>query len=441
VKRQALLVAGVVAFAAALVAPQAASAATAAPAAPTAVAVTGTPSLDATVTWAPPHSTPSAITGYTVSITPAERQPNHGVDALPASARSDRFGDLTAGTTYTFAVRSVSRTGTGSPVRATYTAPLPQSFYGLSATGAVERFPLSGGAGTVIVPSCGSGYAVDDVGDVVVPATGGTSLVVYPASGGAGRTIATGLSITGGLQFDVPGDLFFQSGSNIVELPATGAPQRTVGPFVGPWTVSADGTVTTITSGDLYAGFITAVTTYSPSGTVTTRQLADPLQEFASAIEVDGHGNVFFVASAVGPQWTGWYELPAGSTTESIVDGTLLDENGAAYQGGFVEVHDAAFCSTTGNPALRCTQAQFAITTRTSVAPDGTKTDLPASGFELGSFTTGVDHVGAVDDAGDLLATVPGGDTPGLWLVPASGGAAKLVDAGQFTQLRVNWSE
>ena len=418
----------------------AAAAAAAVPSAPSTVAVTGTASLDATVTWAPPRRSPAAITGYTVTMTPAERQPHHGVDTLPASARSDRYGDLTAGRTYTFAVRSVGRSGTSSPVRVTYTAPLPQSFYGLSGTGAVERFPLSGGAGTVVVPSGGSGYTVDDVGDVIVPATGGTSIVDYPASGGAAHTIATGLSITGGLQIDVAGDVFFQSGSNVVELPVTGAAQRTVGPVLGPWTLSADGTVTTISAGGLYAGNITTVASYSPSGVTTTRTLSETLQEFASAIEVDGHGNVFFVASAVGPQWTGWYEVPAGSTTPSIVNGKLLDENGAAYQGGFVEVHDAAFCSFTGAPSTRCTQAQYAVTTRTAVAADGTLSSVPASGFEIGSLATGVDHVGAADAAGDLVVDVPGGDTPGLWLVPAAGGAATRIDPGQFSQLQVNWS-
>jgi hypothetical protein len=441
VKRQALVLAGVVALAAALAVPaQTASAAGAVPSAPTSVAVTGTAALDATVTWSAPKTTTAPITGYTVTISPAQRQPNHGVDTLAASARSDRFGALTAGTTYSFVVRAVGRNGASSPVTVTYTAPLPQSFYGLSATGAVVRFPLSGGAGSTVVPSGGSGYAVDDIGDVLVPATGGTSIVLYPASGGAAKTVATGLSITGGLQIDVAGDVFFQSGSNIVELPVTGAAQRTVGAYIGPWTVSSDGTVTTITPGGTFAGMITAVVSYSPSGATTTRTLSSPLQEAATAIRLDGHGNVFFLTAAAGPNWLGWTELPAGSLDTQIVTGSILNELGATYQGGFVEVHDARYCSGTSSPATRCTQAEFAITTRLSVAPDGTQTSIPASGFEIQALGQNATEPGAADDAGDLLVVVASGDTPGLWLVPAAGGAAKRVDAGQFTQLQVNWS-
>lgn len=103
--------------------------------APTAVRVAGSGS-DADVTWSPPRSGAN-VTGYKVTIRPAESQPDAGVDRLPASARRDHFGDLHIGTTYTFAVRAIAARGTGAAVairyRATTPAPTAQSLFALDA--------------------------------------------------------------------------------------------------------------------------------------------------------------------------------------------------------------------------------------------------------------------------------------------------------------------
>jgi hypothetical protein len=412
------------------------------PSVPTAVAVSGTASLDATVTWSAPTGG-GRVTGYSVAITPAEQQPNDGVDTLSPAARSDRFGALTAGTTYSFAVRAVGRAGSSAPVAVTYTAPksapATQYAYALSTTGAVERFPVSGGAGTVVVPSGGSGYTTDDNGDVFVPGNGGESIVMYPASGSS-RTIATGLSIAGGLQMDVAGNLYFVSGSSIRELPVTGGAQRSIGTNLGTWYVAADGTVTTTSTSVAN----TAVVTYpAGDGAATTRTLTTPGPAgYAQAITGDAHGDVFInISAAGGAGYTGWYELAPGSSALTAVDPETLFEAGGANGDGFVMLRSTSWCTAPGEdfpgPGGTTCVPDRGVADRYTLGADGTTTRTAMSGLTLGGKDERKANVGAVDAAGDLFVNIPSGPTTGLYRVSATGDVTQL-DPGQFTQLQVS---
>ena len=66
-----------------------------------------------------------------------------------------------------------------------------------------------------------------------------------------------------------------------------------------------------------------------------------------------------------------------------------------------------------------------------------------ASGTTVERTTSGVTaegrgvHIGAADAEGDLFFVVGSGSTPGLWRLPAAGGAAEQVAPGYFPTLLV----
>ncbi|QSB24317.1 hypothetical protein [Curtobacterium sp. 24E2] len=66
-----------------------------------------------------------------------------------------------------------------------------------------------------------------------------------------------------------------------------------------------------------------------------------------------------------------------------------------------------------------------------------------ASGATTERTTSGITangrapYVGATDAQGDVFVAIDGGATPGLWRVPASGGAAQQLSSAQYSRLLV----
>ncbi|MGN8050902.1 fibronectin type III domain-containing protein [Curtobacterium sp. 22159] len=416
------------------------------PGAPTSVTVTGAAD-SATVTWGKPRSR-ARVTGWQVVVTPAEHQPDHGVDRLPASARSDRFGALTPRTTYTFAVRALGARGAGSATSVRYTAPAvtttTQSLFALDAAGDVVRFPTSGSGALRTVATDGAGFTADDVGDVFTPSADRTSILLHPADGSAVRTLATGLHLTADLRSDAAGNLYWiDSVTGVVDrLPVTGgAPQAWVhfGPapnssYTTLWAVGRDGTVST------WAGTVSSavVTTASPSGAVTTRTVtpgAAGVLGYVRALLADTHGNLFFDWSSPGGAGSFiWAALPAGATSPVSAEPKLAFEYGAVGDDTFSLLQSAGWCTSPAEYSPAGCGADRSVTSLVVRSADGTTVTKAVSGLTAGSRGA---NVGAADDDGDVFVDIDSGPTPGLWRVPAAGGAAERLSSAQYSRLLV----
>ncbi|MFJ7288051.1 fibronectin type III domain-containing protein [Curtobacterium sp. NPDC098951] len=408
------------------------------PGAPTSVRVTGAAD-SATVTWGRPGSG-AKVTGWRVTVSPAEQQPDGGVDRLPATARSDRFGDLTASTTYTFSVRAVGSRGAGKAVSVRYTAPgsvrTVQSLYALDGTGSVVRFPVSGtGAPTTIAPN-GAGFTADDVGDVFVPSGDRTSIVMYPAGGAAPRTVATGLHLGADLRSDVAGNLYWVDSSTgaITKLPVTGAAPRAIIPSAGTgWAVGRDGTVSAVTFGR--AGADSTVVSVSPSGARTTRSFPETGYRVFAGVLADGHGNLYLNYTATGASGaSGWVLLAAGSSTLTAADDRLAFDYAATTTRSLLIAKSAEWCAAPADSSPTGCSADKTITSVVSRNADGSVAERVTSGVKAQGRGL---WIGAADEAGDLFIDVRAGATPGLWRLDAAGGVAQRLSAGAFTRLLV----
>lgn|GEM_PF-2045581 len=415
------------------------------PGTPTSVSVTGT-ATDADVTWGLPRSD-AKVLGWAVTVRPAEHQPRHGVDLLRASARSDHFGDLTAGTTYSFTVRAVGTRGPGPAATVRYQpvapAPVGQSLFALDAAGNVVRYPTTGtGTPTTIAPN-GAGYTANDEGDVFVPSADRTAIVMYPEGGGAAQTIATGLHLTADLRTDLTGNLYWVDSvtGGVVRLARAGGPAT---PWVsfGPvpnsgtttlWAVGRDGTVSTWTSTTTTA----SVVTRTPAGTTTTRTIssgATGVFGYVRALLADAHGGLYIDWSSPGGAGSYiWAALPAGATTWVSAEPRLAFEYGATNSSSFRLLQSKEWCTSPAENSGQCS-VDRSIPSLLVRALDGTTSSVPVSGLTAGSRGS---NVGAADEAGDVFIDVDQAPTAGLWRVPAAGGAAQQLSTAQFSRLLV----
>lgn len=418
------------------VTPAVAAPSSALPGAPTSVQVSGSGD-GAAVTWSPPRSG-AMPTGWRVTISPATNQPGHGVDRLPANARSDRFGWIRAGVTYSFSVRATTAHGTGPEVRLRYTAPrttaVAQSLFALDASGALVRFPTSGTGTARTVTAAGAGYAADDVGDVFVPSADRTSILFHPARGGAARVLATGLHLTADLRSDVAGNVYWVDSVSgaVMKLGLKGGSVSTVLPSSGTaWTVGRDGTVSAFTTTSNGG----TVATASPQGTVTTRTVAaangTPIGYFAGLL-ADGRGTLYVSYRAFGGSYYhGWWSLTPGSSTLVQVDTRLAYQYSATNDDSLVLGQSGQWCPALSeeSPINPCV-VDHTVTHLWSQNASGVTKDVATSGVLARS--NGL-WIGAADTAGDLFVDADSG----LWRIPATGGPAKQLSTAQWSRLLV----
>jgi len=420
------------------VSPAVAAPSSALPGAPTSVQVSGAGD-GATLTWSPPRSG-ATPTGWRVTVSPGAGQPGHGVERLPATARSDRFGSIRAGTTYRFSVRATTSRGAGPEVRVRYTAPkntaVAQSLFALDASGALVRFPTTGRGAPRTVAAAAAGYTADDIGDVFVPSADGTSILFHPAGGGAPRVLATGLHLTPDLRSDVAGNLYWVDSVSgaITKLPVKGAPTVVLPSRGSYWAVGRDGTVSawsaTLTGG--------TVVSASPQGVVRTRTVGpanDMAIGYPNGLLADGKGTLYLGFTATGGSgYHGWWSLPAGSSTLTNVPVPVRYRYSAVNQDSLILGQSAEWCAAIAesSPIKTCV-ADHTVTHLLAADASGRVTDTVTSGLQVPS--NGV-WLGAADTAGDLFVDATE-RTPGLWRVPAAGGAAQRLSGGQFTRLLV----
>lgn len=450
---RALLIA---ATAAALViggaAPATASPPSSVPGAPTSVRVTGTAD-HAVVSWHGPRSG-ARVTGWKVVLTPVHRahsahRAHRGgtqTDRLPARARSDRFDGLRAQRTYRLSVRALGHRGAGRVVSVRWTAPdaqpVAQSLYALDASGAVVRFPTSGAGAPTTVTADGAGYAADPAGSVYTPSADLTTIVEHPAGGGAARTRASGLHLTADLRSDGAGNLYWADAVSgaIEQLPVGARAARTVldlgGPAVGPdqrfWTVTPGGRVVVL------GGSTTSP--YVKGTGVAARSVTMPGSNgvgYPAAVLADDHGDVFVDIRSPGAagSWA-WYELRPGESALTGVEPRLAFEYAAANADGFSLLQSAGWCAAPAEYPISHTGCNVdrSVPEKLVVGPGGTST-TPVSGLTAGSRGP---NTGAADAHGDVFVDVDSGPTPGLWRVPAEGGAVQQLSAAQYSRLSVS---
>lgn len=425
------------------VAPATAAPSSSAPGAPTAVRVTGAGD-SATVTWGPPKSG-AKVTGWKVTISPAQHQPDQGVDRLPAKARSDRFGDLTPKTTYRFSVRAIGAKKTGRTILVRYTTPsvvdTTQSLFALDASGNVVRFAEDGSGTGKVVAANGTGFAADDVGDVFTPSADLTSILFHPADGSATRTLATGLHLTPDLRSDVAGNLYWIDSATgaVQKLPVGSSTATTVLDLGGTasgsdqryWTVTPDGKVV-VFGGPASKTYVKG-TGIAPRSLTSTSGLGIG---YPAAVLADSHGNVYLDIRSPGAagSWA-WYLLKPGATAPSVIEPRLAFEYGAANADGFSLLQSAEWCAAPAEYPTSHTGCKVdrTIPDKLVVGAGGTST-VAVSGITAGSRGP---NTGAASDDGDVFVDVDSGPSAGLWRVPASGGAAQQLSSAQYSRLLV----
>lgn len=421
----------------------AASSSSTAPGAPTSVRVSGAGD-SATLTWGAPKSG-AKVTGWKVTIAPAQQQPDNGVDRLPAKARSDRFGELSPKTTYRFSVRAIGAKKTGRTILVRYTTPsivtTTQSLYALDASGNVVRFAEDGSGAGKVVAANGTGFAADDVGDVFTPSADLTSILFHPAGGGATRTLATGLHLTPDLRADVAGNLYWiDSVSGAVQkLPVGSSTATTVLDLGGTasgsdqryWTVTSDGKV--VVFGGPASKMYVKGTGIAPRSLTSTSGLGIG---YPAAVLADSHGNVYLDIRSPGAagSWA-WYLLKPGATAPSVIEPRLAFEYGAANAEGFSLLQSAEWCAAPAEYPTSHTGCKVdrSIPDKLVVGAEGTST-VPVTGLTAGSRGP---NTGAAADDGDVFVDVDSGPSAGLWRVPASGGAAQQLSSAQYSRLLV----
>jgi hypothetical protein len=383
-----------------------------------------------------------------VTISPSRRQPEHGVDLLPAAARSDRFGDLIGGTGYALTVRATGARGAGPAVRVRYTAPrsttVAQSLFALDASGAVVRFPTTGSTRPTTVATAGAGFTADDIGDVFVPSSDRRSILLHPAGGGPARTLATGLHLTADLRSDVAGNLYWlDSVTGVVDrLPVKGGAAQPWASFgTTPngvvdeyWAVGRDGTVSTWAGTPISA----SVKSVSPSGVVTTRTVTGGsagTMGYVRALVADAHGNLY--DNWLSPGASGayiWSELRAGATTTVSAEPRLAFEYGAVNGETFSLLQSKEWCTTPSEYTPTGCGVDRRITDLVVRAADATTVKKTVTGLTAGGRGA---NVGASDRAGDVFVDIDSGPSAGLWRVPAAGGAAQRLSSAQYSNLLV----
>ena len=216
---------------------------------------------------------------------------------------------------------------------------------------------------------------------------------------GAQTTVpASGLFEPTGVAVDAGGNVFIADlGNNrVVEVPASGGPQFTVGSgLAGPFGVAVDG------AGDVFIADSgnSRVVEVTPSGVQTTVPASGLNSPYGVA--VDGAGDVFIADSGNSRV----VKVPAGGGAQTTVGSGLISPYGVAVDGaGDVFIANWAYFQVVEVPA-----------------GGGPQTTVPASGLNYPYFV-------AADAAGNVFISNVGNNT--VVEVPAGGGPQKTVGSG-----------
>lgn len=401
-----------------------------APAAP-AVAIASGTSID--VTWVIPGDGGSALTSFTIDVTPADVGPITGI--APAATTTEVTG-LTAGTSYTFVVTAINADGsTSSPASAAITP---------DAVPSAPSAPLATVASSTEV-------------DVLwaAPANAGSSITSYTVTaspGGATQTTAMGLSLLfAGL---TPGTAYTftvfatngagnsaESASSGSVTPA-GAPDAPAAPTAAPATSTSVGVswVAPASNGSAITGYtVTAApggATQSAAGTSHTFTSLTPGTAYTftvSATNAIGTGSDSAASNSVTPSAVpgapGQPNVSVESNTSILLDWSAAAANGSAITGYSVTASPGNVVQTTAGAT---TLSFTGLTTGTAYTFQVKATNVNGTGAN-GAASNSITPAGVPGAAGLPVATITSATslTPS-WTAAASNGSAVSYEVTAF---------
>ncbi len=395
------------------------------------------------VSWrAPVLSGPARVTSYAVRITPGSGLRHGGRVTVPAGRLHTSFGHLSPGRSYHVTVRAVSAAGRSPHASVDYLAARKASawvFATNTTTAAVVRVWLRGSRVTTIAPSR-TAWAVNTQGDVYVIDREAQTVSRTKARGRSTIVIASGLAELKDIQLDAAGQVYVLAGTRVVRMSATGARRRVVAErasysvFVRP-----DGTVLT-TAGDADTTPL-QILSYPPGGgapTVRTLpgQNGGAYYAYRRGLVADSAGNVFVHwVSEGGSDFEWWYRVAAGSTTRTRLYTRMANFAFALGAGGRSYLaQTTTYCDIMAILDGVCTPDQR-VYSILRYAADGTPTRIPVEPFVYDQWGLYAGSALAVDRAGRLFVAQASGPSAGLREYAPTGGAAKVLAAGAFTDV------
>jgi sugar lactone lactonase YvrE len=183
----------------------------------------------------------------------------------------------------------------------------------------------------ITVPTSGLshpyGVAVDGAGDVFIADQNNSRVVEVPAGGGAQVTVGSGLNQPTGLAVDGAGNVFIADNHNnrVVEVPASGGAQTTIGSgLYYPQGVAVDG------AGDVFIAdtYNSRVVEVPAGGGAQTTVPASGLL-YPTGVAVDGEGDVFIADN----NNSRVVEVPAGGGAQTTMGSGLSYAYGVAVDG------------------------------------------------------------------------------------------------------------
>jgi sugar lactone lactonase YvrE len=285
------------------------------------------------------------------------------------------------------------------------------------------------------------GIGVDASGNVFVASANSGSVVEFPATGGAGVTIISGLSYNKGLTVDSLGNVYSTSyGGNVTRWPAGGGTASTfatgsacpdfaaMGYYIGFYDLTADG------SGNIYAyGGNKYLLEFNQSGACTERLTPTQIGALSpSTFASDSKGNIYFSAGST------IYSVPVGSTTPTplaipstafaSINALTIDAGGNLYVTDANSIDEIPMQNGALNTAAVTYLVPAGASFNIGISPSGV---LYYGNFNantvvktvIGSLALGSSNVGTAGTPGSLTYTFNAAVTPTNFTYVSSSGA------------------
>jgi hypothetical protein len=279
------------------------------------------------------------------------------------------------------------------------------------------------------------GYDVDADGDAVVLDSVAGTLVRYPATQAGPVTLATDLVGARELHVASAGTAsVLTAGGSLVSFGTDGT-RRTVEAAFPSTPLQLD----VRPNGDVVVLYTSVLRTYPAAGGAPTESVFTQGTTRLADIIAGAGSTTYFEANSGGAVGLQFWSIDDGSGVSggitSTTDRTIYAAGGYGLNGSFYALQASQFCLPFPSPNRPPCTVDLASKDIVVTSASGVRTVVPATGVALqsesrpGSITADADGV--------LFVGLAGGATPGLWSFAPEGGAARLVEAGAFTDVKV----
>lgn len=434
-------VAAKTAAAKAVAAAKAAAAKATAPSSPRSVTATASGASGVVIRWkASATSGTGALAGYSVTlVSSGGRAVGRTVWVGPAATTATISG-LTPGSAARIDVKAWNKAVSSAAVRVWFTpaaTPVDTGTAIFAVTGGrIVAFPTvdSAPVDVAAAPAAPGGYDVAPNGDVTVLDSAAGTLVRYPATHAPAVTVASGLVGAKELHLGPAGQAYLlTSGGGLVEVAADGTRRTIAASFP-----SAPLQLSVRPNGDVVVLYTSALRTYPHGGGAPTEAAFTQGTTRLNDIVAGAASTTYYESNSGGAVGLQFWGVDDGSGTaggvSSTTSRTTYAAGGYGLDGSFHSVQAAQFCLPFPGPGPACSvdlSAKDLVVTSAS----GVKTVLPATGVALQSTTRPGSL--AADGDGAVYLGLDSGATPGLWAFAPSGGTARLLESGSFTDVQV----